>query len=90
MPKLIDIQEKYERNGWPSLPRPDIKPPKGWNRSLVTAHERIRNHKLSPDGLTIACIKDGESLSDIYTLPTSGGWLARMTTNRASSPLLGG
>ena len=86
MPKLIDIQEKYERNGWPSLPRPDIKPPKGWNRSLLTAHERIRNHKLSPDGLTIACIKDGESLSDIYTLPAGGGWLARMTTNRAAVP----
>jgi dipeptidyl aminopeptidase/acylaminoacyl peptidase len=86
MPKLIDIPEKYERNGWPSLPRPDIKPLKGWNISLVTAHERVRNHKLSPNGSMIACIKDGESLSDVFTLPSSGGWLARISTNRAAVP----
>jgi dipeptidyl aminopeptidase/acylaminoacyl peptidase len=86
MKKLIDIQEKYERSGWPSLPRPDIKPPQGWSLSLVSAHERIRNHRLSPDGQTIACIKDGESLSDLFTLPTKGGWLARLTTNRAAVP----
>jgi dipeptidyl aminopeptidase/acylaminoacyl peptidase len=86
MKKQIEITEKYERSGWPSLPRPDIKPPKGWNLSIVSAHERIRNHKLSPDGQTIACIKDGESLSDIYSLPTGGGWLARVTTNRAAVP----
>jgi dipeptidyl aminopeptidase/acylaminoacyl peptidase len=86
MKKLIDISEKYERNGWPSLPRPDIKPPKGWTLSVVSAHERIRSHKLSPDGKTVACIKDGESLSDIFTLPVDGGWLARVTTNRAAVP----
>ena len=86
MTKIIDISEKFERNGWPSLPRPDIKPPKGWNISLLTAHERIRNHKLSPDGRSIACIKDGESYSDIYTLPSSGAWLARITTNRTAVP----
>lgn len=86
MAKLIDIQEKYERNGWPSLPRPDIKPPKGWDLNLVSAHERVRNHKLSPDGRMIACIRDGESLSDVFTFPSAGGWLARITTNRTAVP----
>jgi dipeptidyl aminopeptidase/acylaminoacyl peptidase len=86
MTKIIDIPEKYERNGWPSLPRPDIKPPKGWNISLVAAHERIRNHKLSPDGRSMVCIKDGESFSDLFTLPSTGGWLARITTNRTAVP----
>ena len=86
MSKLVDIQEKYERSGWPSLSRPDIKPPKGWSLSLVSAHERIRNHKLSPDGKTIACIRDGESLSDVFTIPSTGGWLSRITTNRAAVP----
>jgi dipeptidyl aminopeptidase/acylaminoacyl peptidase len=86
MTKIIDIPEKYERNGWPSLPRPDIKPPKGWNISLITAHERIRNHKLSPDGRSIACIKDGESCSDIFIMPSLGGWLSRVTTNRTAVP----
>jgi dipeptidyl aminopeptidase/acylaminoacyl peptidase len=74
--------EKYERNGWPSLKRPDLKPPEGWNLSLITSLERIRSHALSPDGEMIACIKDGESLSDVYLLPSKGGWPARITTNR--------
>jgi dipeptidyl aminopeptidase/acylaminoacyl peptidase len=86
MAKIIEIPEKYERNGWPSLPRPDLKTPKGWSISLITAHERIRNHRLSPDGHAIALIKDGESLSDIFTIPSAGGWLARITTNRTAVP----
>jgi dipeptidyl aminopeptidase/acylaminoacyl peptidase len=82
MEKTIKVLEKYERNGWPSLPRPDIKPPEGWNLSLVTSIERIRNHRLSPDGETIVFIKDGETLSDVFTVPVSGGWPARISTNR--------
>ncbi len=82
MEKVIKLAEKYERNGWPSLARPDIKPPDGWSLSLVTSLERIRNHRLSPDGTTIAYIKDGESLSDIFSLPVGGGWPARLTTDR--------
>ena len=62
----IPLTEKYERNGWPSLRRPDLKPPDGWDLSLLTSMERIRSHALSPDGTTIAYIKDGESLSDVY------------------------
>jgi dipeptidyl aminopeptidase/acylaminoacyl peptidase len=82
MDKSPKPTEKYESNGWPSIQRPDIKPPKGWSLSLITSVERIRNHRLSPDGKTITYIKDGESLSDVYTLPAHGGWPARITTDR--------
>ncbi len=82
MEKVIKVTEKYERNGWPSLARPDIKPPEGWSLSLITSLERIRNHRLSPDGSTIAYIKDGEMLSDIFLLPAAGGWPQRVTTDR--------
>lgn len=74
--------EKYERNGWPSISRPDLKAPDGWSLSLITSIERIRNHRLSPDGKTVAYIKDSETLSDVYTLPASGGWPSRISTNR--------
>jgi dipeptidyl aminopeptidase/acylaminoacyl peptidase len=77
--KLI---EKYESQGLPSVRRPDIRPPEGWSLSLITSVERIRNHRLSPDGKTIACIKDGETNSDVFTMPSSGGWLARVSTDR--------
>ncbi len=60
MDNPIKLTEKYERNGWPSLKRPDLKPPEGWNLSLLTSLERIRSHALSPDGKTVAYIKDGE------------------------------
>lgn len=82
MEKTIKLTEKYERNGWPSVARPDIKPPAGWNISLMTSLERIRSHNLSPDGKTIAFIKDGESLSDVYLLPSNGGWPSRISTER--------
>ncbi len=82
MDKPIKLTEKYERNGWPSLKRPDLKPPEGWNLSLLTSLERIRSHALSPNGKTIAYIKDGESLSDVYLLPLNGRWPARITTDR--------
>lgn len=74
--------EKYERNGWPGLPRPDVKPPNGWSLSLITAVSRIRNHSLSPDGSQIAFIWDRDDLSDVYTLPANGGWPARISTQR--------
>jgi dipeptidyl aminopeptidase/acylaminoacyl peptidase len=81
MDNPIKLTEKYERNGWPSLKRPDIKPPAGWNLSLLTSLERIRSHTLSSQG-EIACIKDGETLSDVFSMSANGGWLSRVTTNR--------
>jgi dipeptidyl aminopeptidase/acylaminoacyl peptidase len=82
MDNPIKLTEKYERNGWPSIKRPDLKPPEGWNLSLITSLERIRSHSLSPDGERVVCIKDGESLSDVFLIPSKGGWPARITTDR--------
>lgn len=86
MDNPIHLTEKYERNGWPSLRRPDLKSPSGWSLSLLTSIERIRSHTLSPDGQMIACIKDGESLSDVHLIPSDGGWLTRITTDRPLAP----
>ncbi|HLA07933.1 MAG TPA: S9 family peptidase, partial [Anaerolineales bacterium] len=88
MDKPVKLTEKYERNGWPSLRRPDLKPPAGWDLSLLTSIERIRSHALSPDpyGKTIAYIKDGESLSDVYLIPSNGGWPSRISTDRSLVP----
>jgi len=86
MPEGIHISEKYENFGWPSLPRPDLKPPNGWNLSLITAQERIRNHRLSPDGLNIAFIRDSETLSDVYYMKSEGSWPMRISTNRGQVP----
>ncbi|MDP2776808.1 MAG: hypothetical protein Q8O48_04145, partial [Anaerolineales bacterium] len=77
----IKLTEKYERNGWPSVKRPDVNPPEGWNLSLLTSLERIRSHALSSQG-DIAYIKDGETLSDVFTMSSNGGWPARITTER--------
>jgi dipeptidyl aminopeptidase/acylaminoacyl peptidase len=85
MENPIKLTEKYERNGWPSVKRPDVKPPAGWSLSLITSLERIRSHSISSQG-QIACIKDGESLSDVFTMPSSGGWLSRLTTERPLVP----
>ena len=82
MPGEIVLTEKYERNGWPSLPLPDRQPPEGWDLSLLTGVDRIYNHALSPDGKTLAFIRNHEHLAEVYTLPISGGWPARLTTNR--------
>jgi len=81
MENPIKLTEKYERNGWPAVKRPDLNPPEGWSLSLITSLERIRSHALSSQG-QIACIKDGETLSDVFTMSASGGWLARITTER--------
>ncbi len=59
MDNSVKLTEKYERNGWPSVKRPDLNPPAGLNLSLLTSLERIRSHALSSQG-QISCIKDGE------------------------------
>jgi dipeptidyl aminopeptidase/acylaminoacyl peptidase len=85
MENPIKLTEKYERNGWPSIKRPDLKPPVGWSLSLLTSLERIRSHALSSQG-DIVYIKDGETLSDVFTMPSNGGWPARITTERPLVP----
>ncbi|MBE0672725.1 MAG: S9 family peptidase [Anaerolineales bacterium] len=81
MENPIKLTEKYERNGWPALKRTDLNSPPGLNLSLLTSLERIRSHSLSSQG-QIACIKDGETLSDVYTMSAKGSWLSRITTER--------
>ena len=78
----IKLTEKYERQGWPSLQRPDIKPPEGWSLPLITSVNRVRNHCLSPDGQQLAFIWDRDDLSDIYLMPANGGWPARLSVDR--------
>lgn len=85
MDNPVKLTEKYERNGWPSLKRTDLEPPSGLNLSLLTSLERVRSHSLSSQG-QIACIKDGETLSDVFTMPSNGGWLSRITTDRPLAP----
>lgn len=81
MENPVTLTEKYERNGWPSLKRTDLKPPPGLTLPLLTSIERVRSHMLSSQG-HISCIKDGETTSDIFTMSANGGWLARISTDR--------
>ena len=82
MPGEIELTEKYERNRWPAVPRPDLKPPAGWSLSLLAAPERVRDHQLSPVGESLAFIWDRGDQSDVYVMPASGGWPARISTDR--------
>lgn len=86
MSKEVPLSEKYEFNGWPSISRPDLKPPTGWGLSLIAAVDHIRSHSLSPRGNQIAFIWDRNNLSDIYTLDAGGGWPKRISTGRAPVP----
>jgi dipeptidyl aminopeptidase/acylaminoacyl peptidase len=79
---MVELIEKYERNGWPSLARPDVKPPAGWSLSLVTAVNLVHHSALSPDGRFLAFIWQREGLSDVYTAPVAGGWPVRLTVDR--------
>jgi dipeptidyl aminopeptidase/acylaminoacyl peptidase len=83
---MIQLTEKYERNGWPALPRPDLKPPAGWSLSLITSVNRIHHHRLSPDGRHLAFIWERDGLADVYVMPSAGGWPWRVSTERAAIP----
>jgi dipeptidyl aminopeptidase/acylaminoacyl peptidase len=86
MHEAIKLTEKYERQGWPALQRPDLYPPAGWCLSLLASVHRVRHHSLSPDGQRIAFVWDRENLSDIYVMPSAGGWPGRMSTERGPTP----
>ena len=79
------IEEKYERQGWPAVKRPDLKPPDGWEMALIPAVNRVRNHQLSPDGEQIAFIWDRDDQSDVYVMGSGGGWPRRISTRRAAA-----
>ncbi len=82
----IPIEEKYERNGWPSLQRPDLHPPAGWSLELWTASSHVYHHRLSPDGSQVAFFWAHDDCADLYCLPAQGGWPRRLTYNRPPRP----
>ena len=82
----FSIQEKYERNGWPSLRRPDLQPPPGWSLALWTASSHVYHHSLSPDGSQVAFFWAQDDCADLYCLPAQGGWPRRLTFNRPPIP----
>jgi dipeptidyl aminopeptidase/acylaminoacyl peptidase len=77
----MNVVGKDEHGGVPSQPRPDLDPPPHWRLDMVTAVDRPRHPAVSPDGTTTLFILDGES-SDVWLVPTSGGPMARLTTER--------
>lgn len=82
MLRELETKGKYERYGWPAQARPDVKPPEGWNLPLITSVGRPRSHAPSPDGSWIAFIWDRADASDLYALPSEGGWPMRLTFDR--------
>ena len=78
----IKLEEKYERKGWPSVARPDLKPPAGWSLPLLSSVALIDGHELSPDGQQITFTWNRDETSDVYRMPAAGGWPLRLTTGR--------
>jgi dipeptidyl aminopeptidase/acylaminoacyl peptidase len=85
---LRELESKglYERSGWPAQARPDIRPPRGWSLPLITSVGRPRSHSLSPDGRRIAFVWDRGDASNLYVMPTEGGWPLRVTPDREARP----
>ena len=77
------LKPKYERNGWVSQARPDIKPVGAWSMELLASSTRPRAHVISPDGTRIAFYWDISDMSDLYVMPVGGGWASRLTFDRA-------
>jgi dipeptidyl aminopeptidase/acylaminoacyl peptidase len=78
----VKLEEKYERNGWPAIKRPDLKPPQGWSIPLINSVNLIYGHQLSPDGEHIAFNWHRETFTDVFTVSTRGGWPQRATLER--------
>ena len=76
------LTEKYLRRGWPAQPRPDLTPPEGWSHALLVSISRPRSASLSADGSSIAFFWDREESSDLYRMPSMGGWPQRLTFDR--------
>lgn len=82
MTNKVIVTEKYERHGWPSVDRPDLKPPDGWSLALVNSVNLIHHHALSPDGTEVAFVWERDGRSDIFVQPVAGGWPRRITPGR--------
>jgi dipeptidyl aminopeptidase/acylaminoacyl peptidase len=85
---LRELESKglYERSGWPAQTRPDIKAPPGWSLPLITSVSRPHSHSLAPDGRRLAFVWDRGDSSNLYVMPTSGGWPMRVTPDREARP----
>ena len=82
MTNKVIVTEKYERHGWPSVDRPDLKPPDGWSLALVNSVNLIHHHALSPDGTEVAFVWERDGRSDIFVQPIAGGWPRRVSPDR--------
>ncbi len=78
----IKLEEKYERNGWPAVARPDLKPPPGWSLNLISSVSLLGGHELSPEGQQITFTWNRDEASDVYIMPSAGGWAKRITAER--------
>jgi len=76
------VKARYERNGWPSQKRPDLKAVPGWSLEMLATVNRPRAHVVSPDGSQIAFYWDIADSSDLYVMSSTGGWPARLTFDR--------
>jgi dipeptidyl aminopeptidase/acylaminoacyl peptidase len=86
MLRELESKGQYERSGWPAQSRPDIKAPPGWSLPLVTSVGRPRSHSLAPDGRRLAFVWDRGDSSNLYVMPTGGGWPMRVTPDREVRP----
>jgi dipeptidyl aminopeptidase/acylaminoacyl peptidase len=86
MPTYPRLENHDERNNWPSSDRPDGGPPPGWSHALAAGIDRPRSHTLSPDGSQIAFFWERDDCADLYVMPASGGWPARLTFGRSPRP----
>lgn len=82
MKGTVQLKEKYQRNGWPAVKRPDLKPPEGWSIPLINSVNLVSGHQLSPDGSQIAFNWHRDSATDVYTIAAQGGWPRRVTLER--------
>lgn len=85
MSNKVEIAEKYERNGWPAVDRPDLKPPTGWSLELINSLNLIHHHALSPDGARVAFVWERDGRSDVFVMDAQGGWPVRLTPNRSKT-----
>ncbi len=76
------LKAKYERNGWVSQKRPDIKPVGAWSMALLASFTRPRAHTVSPDGKQIAFYWDINDMSNLYVMSIDGGWAQQLTFDR--------
>lgn len=82
MQTKISLSEKFEYNGWPSMPRPDAKPPEGWSYPLLSNQERVFNPSVSPDGRWVAFIWHRDAACEVCVMSSEGGFPRRISYGR--------